>query len=304
MTCRPARAHEVGTTKAVITIADGRYSVDVSTDATALLARLEASAGEEISGPLEADEYQRRLRVRADGLLRHLELRFGEIVVRPSVDVAVSADEFAIAKARFRLRGSLPAAARTVSWRYDLAATTYELDVLSNGQLEAQWLEGGQRSRPAALIGDRGPQPGALGAFRLGFGRIIPGGIDQILFILALVLAGRRGITKEFLAFALAESLAFALTISGVMLSRPFLPGASRLIAPLVALSIACMAGERLVAPVIETGHLARVFVYGLVHGIALSPMLSGLGGAQTAASNLLVALVTSIAGVQASQLT
>ena len=293
-----ATAHEVGTTRAVITIADGRYSVDVSTDATALLARLEASAGEAMSGSLDAEEYERRLRMMSDEVLQHLELRFDEAIVRPSVDVEASADEFGIAKARLRLRGQVPAAARAVSWRYDLAATTYELEVVSNGRREAQWLEGEQRSTPAAIS----VRPGPLHAFRHGFGRIVPGGIDQILFMLALVFAGRPRMSREFLVFALAESVALVLSISGAMpaLSTPVAAG---LIAPFTALSLACIAGESLVGPANETGRLVRVFTYGLVHGIALSRTLCDPCGTQAAASNLLVTLATSIAGAHAGQL-
>jgi hypothetical protein len=292
-----ATAHEVGTTKAVITIGDGRYSVDVSTDAAALLARLETSTGEAISGPLDAEEYQRRLRMMADEVLRHLELRFDEIIVHPSVEVEASADEFGIAKARLRLRGQVPAVARAVSWRYDLAATTYELEVVSSGQREAQWLEGEQRSSPAAIS----VTPGPVHAFRHGFGRIVPGGIDQILFILALVSAGRTRMSRELLVFALAESAALVLTISRAMpaLSTPVAAG---LIAPFTALSLACIAGECLVGPANETGRLVRMCAYGLVHGIALSRTVCDPCGAQ-AASNLLVALATSIAGVHAGQL-
>jgi len=294
-----ATAHEVGTTKAVITIGDGRYSVDLVTDAAALLARLEAAAGAEITGPLEADEYQRRLRTRADEVVRHLELRFDDIVVRPAVELEVSADEFAISTARLKLRGPLPTTARAVVWRYDLAATTYELDVLSNEQRETQWLEGGQPSNPAALIG----QPGTVHRFRVGFSRILPGGIDQILFILALVFARRRRIAREFLAFASGESVALALTTVGVMPLALSSPIAAGLIAPLAALSIACIAGESLVTPGLDTGRVARVFVYGLVHGIALALTLCAPRGAATHASNLLVTLVTSTAGVHTGQL-
>ncbi len=297
-----------------MTIADGRYSVDVSTDAAALLARLEAAAGQAMSGPLEAAEYRLRLRLFAADVLRHCELRFDEVVTRGSVEIdlaeskpadairASDLDAFDIPRARIRLSGPLPPGAREVSWRYDLTATTYRLDVVANGRLETQWLEGGTPAKPAALLEAHGGLHEALRGFKLGFDRILPGGVEQIFLILAIFLTGRRGraLGTELAAFGLAESVALALGSTRTAMSPTRLVGVSPLFAPCVAFSIACLASENLLTRTVGSGRLIRVSVFGFVHGIALA---SAMPDVTPAASNLLVTLASFAAGIQAGQL-
>jgi hypothetical protein len=264
--------------------------VEISTDARSLLGRLES--GEAVSGSLETGELARRLKILGDDIRRQLNLQFDAVVARPAIDVEVSADEFAIAKARVRLRGSVPDAVRMVSWRYDLTATIYELDVMSNGRVETQWLEPGQPSRPAQLVRNSEGWPVAVRPLTLGFARILPGGIEQILLIVVLVLGARRVMAKEFLSFALGESIAIGLALS-MTSSMSGLTAPSGTVRALVALSIACLAAESVAARAMETGRLARMFAAGVIHGISLAPAVP---------SNLLVTVVPFIAGVQVGQ--
>ena len=287
-----AAAHEVGTTKVVIAIADRAYAVEISTDAASLLGRLEP--GGAVSGSREAGEYERRLRILGDDVRRHLNLQFDAVAARPAVEVEVSADDFAIATARIRLSGSVPNGVRAVSWRYELTATIYQLDVMSNGRVDTQWLEPGQLSRPAQLVRNSEGLREAIRPFRLGFSRILPGGIEQILLIVVLVFGARRLMASEFLGFALGESVAIGLT-SSLVSSMPGVTAPAGTVPALVALSIACLAAESIAAPAMETGRLVRLFAMGAIHGVSLAAAVP---------SNLLVTVLPFIAGVQAGQAT
>lgn len=295
-----AVAHEVGTTKVVISIAGGRYAVDISTDAASLLARLDSSAAAAVSRSLDAAEYERRLGAMADDIRQQVDLRFDDAVASPAIDVEVSADEFGIAKARLHLRGTVPDAARAVSWRYRLTATTYELDVMSGGRVDTQWLEPEQPSTPALLARNSERASDAIRPLSVGFRRILPGGIEQILLMVVLGLGARRSMVREFLAFAVAELVAIALTF-GLTSSASGLTAPSGMSA-LVALSVAFVAAESVAMPALEAGRLVRLFAAGVIHGVSLEPTLRGLGGAKAAASNLLVTVLPFAAGVQGGQ--
>jgi HupE/UreJ protein len=282
----------VGTTKVVMAIADHAYVVEISTDARSLLGRFES--GGAVSGSLEAGELARRLKILGDDIRRQLNLQFDAVVARPAIDVEVSADEFAIAKARIRLRGPVPDAVRAVSWRYDLTSTVYRLDVTSNGHVDTQWLEPGQLSRPAQLVRNSDGLREAFRPFRLGFRRILPGGIEQILLIVVLVFGARRMMARGFLGFALGETIAIGLTPSlASSMSGGTAPAGT--VPALVALSIACLAAESIAAPAMATGRLVRLFAAGAIHGVSLAAAVP---------SNLLVTVLPFVAGIQAGQAT
>jgi hypothetical protein len=78
----------------------------------------------------------------------------------------------------------------------------------------------------------------------LGFTHIVPMGLDHILFVLGLFLLapGIRPLLKQVTAFTLAHSLTLGLAMLGVV----HLP--SRIVEPLIALSIAVVALENISA--------------------------------------------------------
>jgi hypothetical protein len=297
------RAHEVGTTRVVVTIGSGRYGVDISTDAAALLGRLESQRGGAAWETLDASEYELRLQSLAFDLLRCAELRFGDVVAQSTLQVAITplpgagasesdVDAFVLPRARLTLTGTVPDNARSVSWRYDFSATTYELDVVADGQSETQWLDGGQWSRPAAITDGRAGSRG----FRLGFSRVFPAGVDQIVFLLGLYLCatGWRSLTKQLVAFAGGEILILGLVANGVV----SLPAA--VVRPVLALTIAAVAGVNFLPPAWGRGRHWSFGGAGLVHGLALAPALDG--GA-SAASKFLGMLAPVCFGVQCAQL-
>lgn len=80
----PALGHEIGTTHVTATLdARGEYVIDLWTDAAALLARLEATAGRSRSGTLTGPAYAQRIQLLQQELLRHGHVTFDGHAVAP-----------------------------------------------------------------------------------------------------------------------------------------------------------------------------------------------------------------------------
>src|SRR4051794_41845101 len=70
-------AHEIGTTRVLASFApDGTYTIEVSADAGALLARLEAATGRRRSTSKAAADYQRGFDLLCNEIPRHLAVTF------------------------------------------------------------------------------------------------------------------------------------------------------------------------------------------------------------------------------------
>src|SRR5262245_54411201 len=171
-----AAAHEVGTTAVTATM-DGRaYTVQVTLDAAALVAKLDAAAGRPRTGPLAPDEYRRMLEHRATEFLQHVTVLFDEQPSPSSLEsvtevAAISADatndSLAAPRVCVRLTGHVPSGVRTFRWSYDLTFASYAFIVRrAAGPVgRVEWLEGGQPSSPfelgtPPLLGDGSVQPG------------------------------------------------------------------------------------------------------------------------------------------------
>jgi HupE / UreJ protein len=99
-------------------------------------------------------------------------------------------------------------------------------------------------------------------------------GYDHLLFLFGLLLRGGGwvALAKIITAFTLAHSVTLALAVLDVVV----LP--DRLVEAVIALSIACVAAENLVArPVVSRRWLVS-FCFGLVHGFGFSSALRELG--------------------------
>lgn len=130
----------------------------------------------------------------------------------------------------------------------------------------------------------------------LGFTHILPHGLDHILFVLGLLLLAPRlkPVVTQVTAFTLAHSLTLALAMLGVVR----LP--SRLVEPLIALSIAVVALENVFRREVHPARWLLVFGFGLVHGLGFAGVLTGLG---VPPGRLLPALVSFNVGVELGQL-
>ena len=127
------------------------------------------------------------------------------------------------------------------------------------------------RSEPAASNSlpdfTRSDLDNAIFYVEQGVGHILPGGLDHILFVLALVLAARRwgGLFLQITLFTLAHSITLALAGVGWV----EVPGP--LVELLIALSIAVMAFEPILFRNGLPGRSLIVFLFGLLHGLGFA---------------------------------
>ncbi len=302
-------AHELGTSRVVVTFAaDGRYTAEITADATSLLARLQAASGRARTATVSRDELAPRITALGSTLLSHTDVRFDDapaplqvdgVQLEPSTDPE---SELRPPAVTVRLRGQVPAGARAMTWRYDLTSASYALTLKSaNGATEQiEWLEGGQVGQTFALASaePRRTRLAVAGTyFRLGFTHILPKGLDHILFVLGLFLFGRglRPMLWQISAFTLAHSITLGLAMYGLVSLPP------SIVEPLIALSIVYVAFENLVASELKPWRVALVFAFGLLHGLGFAGVLRELALPR---GEFFTGLVTFNLGVEAGQLT
>jgi hypothetical protein len=286
--------------------ADGGFTIDVANDPTWLLLRLETFAGGQVPAGLTAAARDARLRALAPVFIDRIVLFVDGREIRPEFSEYIppraqhSTDSLP-PLASFRLGGRMPAQARTLRWLYGLVIDPYPLTVTrADGRAVTEWIDGWNWSGVIDLTGQFRP-PTRLAIARdyviLGYTHILPKGVDHILFVLGLFLlsARLRPILLQVTAFTIAHSLTLALSMSGVV-SLP-----SRIVEPLIALSIVYVAIENLLTDAIKPWRLALVFAFGLLHGLGFAGVLAGLG---LPAGQFITALLSFNLGVEAGQLT
>lgn len=113
---------------------------------------------------------------------------------------------------------------------------------------------------------------------KIGVGHILPGGLDHILFVLALVLSTQRTrpLLIQITAFTAAHTVTLGLVAAGV-----FAPPAS-LVEPLIAATIAFVAVENMIAKDMTRWRPLVVFVFGLIHGMGFAGFFGTLGLPET----------------------
>jgi len=154
------------------------------------------------------------------------------------------------------------------------------------------------------------PSYGFFSFVRMGAAHVVPDGLDHMLFILGLYLAspGLRSLLILATTFTLAHSVTLALAATGLVVAP------TRVIEPLIALSIAAVAIENVVTKPKSTDvgqtrknstrqdavRAAIVFAFGLVHGLGFA---SAFGEMELPRSVLVPALVGFNVGVEVGQL-
>lgn len=138
------------------------------------------------------------------------------------------------------------------------------------------------------------PSAGFAAFFVQGVRHIL-GGIDHVLFVVALVsvVLSFRELAKVVTSFTLAHSLTLALGALDIVRLSP------RIVEPLIAASIVYVAVENVARPH-PRARLLVTFGFGLVHGFGFSSVLRDLG---LASRNLAAALVGFNLGVEAGQM-
>lgn len=288
---RPASAHDLERTKVFLTFAtDGAFVLDVENDPKWLILRLERFA--ETPPALGTTDVQ-RLRDLAPVFMDRIVLFVDGHEIRPtSVEYHDTG---------YQLRGQMPIDAHTLRWYYGMVIDPYPLTIRrADGRVMNDWVLGDAWSDTLDLTNQFQP-PSRLQVARqylaLGYTHILPKGIDHILFVLGLFLLSVRlkPILMQVTTFTIAHSITLGLTMYGIV-SLP-----SRVVEPLIALSIAYVAIENLVTTELKPWRLALVFSFGLLHGMGFAGVLKELGLPR---SEFLTALLTFNLGVEGGQLT
>ncbi|HYU78217.1 MAG TPA: HupE/UreJ family protein [Vicinamibacterales bacterium] len=295
------RAHEIGTTQLAIDVrADGSYQLDVIIDPDALLTKLELAADLIPSSNIASAERDRRIEALRGVFVDRVHIRFDDIPVRSTFERLQSSTD-STRPSVVTLTGRAPAGVRTVAIGYGLAVGTFAVTVrLPNGETQTLWLDGAEQSRGILLDPTRRISARARIAwqyFALGYTHILPNGVDHVLFVLGIFLLSvrLRFILLQVSVFTIAHSITLGLTMYGVV-SLP-----SRVVEPLIALSIAYVAVENLFTKQLKSWRVALVFSFGLLHGMGFAGVLRELGLPR---SEFLTALLTFNAGVEVGQLT
>jgi hypothetical protein len=295
-----ASAHEIGTTRvAVVFQQDDTFEIEIVTDAASLVEKLDAMSPAPTDLPTRPGD---RLRLLDELFRERVAIEFDGDPVRPTTEYAVSAatpSEPAVAT--IRMRGTIPEGARQFTWRYGWTLSTYAMTVRRGGtdQVAGEWLEGDQASTPVALAApeqraDR--MSVAIAYLALGFTHVVPGGLDHVLFVIGLFLLSRRPrlVLVQASAFTIAHSITLALSVCSIVSISP------RIVEPLIALSIACVALENVFKHELSPWRVARVSGFGLLHGLGFAGALQELGLPRT---EFVAALVSFNVGVEAGQL-
>ena len=140
----------------------------------------------------------------------------------------------------------------------------------------------------------------ALVYLQLGYQHILPLGFDHILFVLSLFLLSPKLPWKALVLLqATAFTIAHSVTLGLAMYHIIHVP--SKIIEPLIALSIMYVALENIFSPRLKASRIGVVFLFGLVHGLGFAGALAQLGLPQNA---YLLSLVMFNVGVELGQLT
>jgi len=305
--CASLEAHEIGTTRVTVNFQQSAtYDIEVVTDATALIEKLETLSGTMPpygTTPVRSNAELQTLLQRYDDLFRRrLVVAFDGTAVQPSIGYAVSGVSTATEcqAATIKLKGEIPKDAHQFEWTYSWTFATYSLTTQADGAMQTtEWLEGGQRSAPLLLAKLSRPRTRlqiALQYLALGFTHIVPKGLDHMLFVLGIFLISRR--TKQILAqvsaFTIAHSITLALSVYGIVSVSP------RVVEPMIAVSIAYIAIENICMSELKPWRVALVFAFGLLHGMGFAGALKELGLPR---SEFVTALLTFNLGVEAGQL-
>jgi len=298
-------AHEAERTRVTLSLqADGSFTLDVANDPMWLLLRLETFAGGAPIANITPAQRDARLAqltsVFADRIVLFVdshEVRASTVEYIPPQDASAPS----AALASFHLTGVMPRDATRLRWLYGLVGDRYPLEIRQpDGSSTIEWIDGTNWSGVIDLSKSF-TRPTRMAIVRqylgLGYTHILPNGLDHILFVLGIFLLSPRMKTMllQVTAFTIAHSITLGLSMYGIF-SLP-----SRIVEPLIALSIAYVAIENLVTRELKPWRLALVFMFGLWHGLGFAGVLRELGLPR---DEFLTALLTFNVGVELGQLT
>ena len=132
--------------------------------------------------------------------------------------------------------------------------------------------------------------------FQQGFTHVIPLGFDHILFILSIFLLNSdlRPVIIQCTVFTVAHSLTLGLTAAGLIMPD------SKIIEPLIALSILFTSIENIIHHKINPWRLIIIFGFGLIHGMGFANALKEIGSSD---SSFITSLLFFNIGVEFGQI-
>jgi hydrogenase/urease accessory protein HupE len=292
-----AQAHEIGTTQVRLAVTE-TWNASITTAPLSLLNKLEAAAGLPRSGALGAAALRVRLTPLLPRLANEIDVRFDGIRSPATVEIAqleMPADMSRPAFVVLDAAGPVPPRAGAVTWAYGLTYSTYSLAFGAS----TIWVEGAEATKALPFARPAPPPSRAhivAQYLALGFQHILPKGLDHILFILGIFLLTTRPrpILTQITAFTIAHSITLGLTMYGVV-SLP-----SRLVEPLIAVSIAYVAVENVVTTELKPWRPLVVFAFGLLHGMGFAGVLREL---KLPRGEFVPALVSFNIGIELAQL-
>lgn len=291
-------AHEIGESRVVITHDATSWTALVTTAPTALINRLEVSAGMPPTRELDEARALALLKQFQGALPSHVHVAIDAVPVPVTVDVEtveIPADISHPARLVLKVQGKKPENAVAMIWQFDLLKSRYALQFAEH----THWLDGDQPSAPIPLSAGHAETVLQLVSqyLQLGFTHIIPGGPDHVLFVLGLVLLTTRlrPLLTQITAFTVAHCLTLLLALEGVIA----LPAS--IVEPLIALSISYVAIENILVRQMTPWRPALVFGFGLMHGLGFAGVLTELG---LPVQDRLAAVLAFNLGVEAGQLT
>ncbi len=310
---RPS-AHDLERTRVVLEFRpDGSFVLDIANDPQWLMLRLEPFLEDypdilerPAAGSLSPAERDARLALLTPVMRDRIVLFVDGREVRPAtvtyVPPAVPTEpDGTPSPGHFRMGGRVPPDARLLRWFYGIVADPYPLTIQrADGQVYTEWIGGTVWSRPIDLTGQFVPPTRwevARQYVALGYTHILPKGLDHILFVLGLFLLGTglAPLLWQVTAFTVAHTITLGLSIYGIV-SLP-----SRIVEPLIALSIAYVAIENVLTRRLHPWRVLVVFLFGLLHGLGFAGVLGELGLPRSA---FLTALLSFNVGVELGQLT
>ncbi len=164
---------------------------------------------------------------------------------------------------------------------------------------EWQWLRNDQKSESFSLeeLFLKTPIVEVVWSYIvLGFEHIVPKGLDHILFIVGIFLLSTslKPLMWQITMFTVAHTITLGLSINGVI------ELSSRIVEPLIALSIAYIGMENIFAHSLHKSRLVLVFLFGLLHGLGFAGVLADFGMPREAFAT---ALISFNVGVEFGQL-
>lgn len=291
-------AHEIGESRVVIEHDASSWTATFTTAPTALINRLELSAGLPPSRDLDEARALALLKQFQSVLPSHFHITLDSVPVPVTValeHLEIPAEVSRPALVVLKVQGDKPENAVAMTWQFDLLKSRYALQLADR----THWLDGDQPSAP--VLFDPGHPVTVLQLvsqyLQLGFTHIIPGGPDHVLFVMGLVLLTTRvrPLLTQITAFTVAHCLTLLLALEGVIA----LPAS--LVEPLIALSISYVAIENILVRRMTPWRPAVVFGFGLMHGLGFAGVLTELG---LPAQDRLAAVLAFNLGVEAGQLT